>query len=370
MKKYGMICSGMVLASLGGGLANVWAQTPAPVVGAETSPPAVTSPTEADKTTSGSGLFAAGEQIQALMGTPAGNNAQAPATVPDIPNFSPSYGTIDTSVLFSDSMIVRMKEELDRVERLLATGAIITDASTEMQANIPEVKPIAAIPFQAYHVASIVYRSPVDWMVWLNGKRVTPKRNEGPVRVVGVGPDSVRLSWSPEDWDERILVWRDKQEPSAEILKIRALDAHAGIDEEHKTVTATMRSNQTWVTAYPMIVEGRHPELEISLTPQGAQTGLPNAEGNTKDALDDIAKRQAQQINANSQKLATEEKPTLQSKQEQKKAMAAQAAIPPAAAAVTSPVPPEVAPLQDRTPTSLNDVLNAIGTDSTKANKN
>lgn len=369
MKKRGMVCSGMVLALLGGGLANVWAQTPtpAPAMGAA---PVATPPAEAEKNASGTGLFIGREQVQALMGGVTANDVQAPGTPPDMPDFAPSYGTIDTSVLFSDDAIVRMKEELDRVERLLATGAITPDAATEMQESTPEVKPVVAIPFQAYHVASIVYRSPADWMVWLNGKRVTPKRNEGPVRVVGVGPDSVRLVWSPEDWDERIPVWRDKQAPSAEILKIRALDAHTGIDEERRTVTATMRSNQTWVTAYPMIVEGAHPELEISLTPQqGGQPVPQDAGGNTKDALDDIAKRQAQQINANSQKLATEEKPTLLLKKEQKKAAAAQMATPPAAA-LTAPVPPEVAPLQDRAPTSLNDVLNAIGTDSTKANRN
>lgn len=347
---------------MGGGMALLvfgaaaWAQaqTVTPQPASEAMP-------ESNKLPLVGGLFSSKEQMQAPD-----NAAQPQEVIPDIPNFIPSYGTIEPSVLFTDDMIRRMKEELDRVERLIAAGMINVSEEDATEAA-QEAKPMEAISFPAYRVASIVYRSPSDWMVWLDGKRVTPKRNDGAVRVVAVGPDSVRLSWSPEDWDRRMLVWNEKQEPSAEIIKIRAQDAHTGIDEGHSAITATMRPNQTWVTAYPVVVEGSHPELSISLTPQSDQASLSEG-GGGKDALDLIARKQAQQINANSQKLVSEEKPTLQSRKAQQKTDAALPGTPSAANAAS--LPPEAAPFQDRTPTSLNDVLNAIDkADSAAANK-
>lgn len=335
MKRCGVINGGVALLLSVGGVTQVWAQTPvpasAPVLGTETAPTAVASsvPQGSDSAPSTPNLFLSKDQLQALVGGAVEGAEKATEnagnSVTDIPGFIPSYGDMEVSVLFSDAVIQRMKEELDRVERLLATGAL--DASAQEASGVMEAAPpMSAIVFQAYHVASIVYRGPSDWMVWLDGKRVTPKRNDGPVKVVGVGPDSVRLAWSPEDWANRMLVWNNKQELSADVLKIRAFDAHTEIDAEHQTITATMRSNQTWVTSYPVVVEGTHPELTVSLTPQA----VPDA--NAVGDIDGIVPQQAQPVNTNAQPVAA-----------------------------ANSLPPEAAQLQDRRPTSLNDILDSIG---------
>lgn len=44
-------------------------------------------------------------------------------------------------------------------------------------------------------LAGVVYQSPQDWTIWLNGERVTPRNIPENIRSLTVNADHVRLRW-------------------------------------------------------------------------------------------------------------------------------------------------------------------------------
>ena len=284
--------------------------------------------------------------------------------------FTPSYGDMNTSVVFGDGDITLMKGALDRIERILASGGEISAPVVEARVDPSTGEPAPVVPqtvpdlnFPVYHVASIVYRSPRDWMVWVNGNRITPKRNNGEMRVVGVRPDQVQLSWKPDNWQYRTQVWQDKQPLSPEMRKIQSRQASSFVNMQSETLGAVMRQNQTWVTATPIIVEGKHPELEVTIKPEmksadqtaeGAAGVVPSFSSKAaQEYMSDAVKQTAQKINKKSEEIVKETlekpQPAVPQQVEQTGQLATQP--PPAPAA---PAAPPVAP------SSLNDILSAI----------
>ncbi len=286
--------------------------------------------------------------------------------------FKPSYGTIDTTIVFEDADVDLMRETLERVEKITSSGGLLGPSIEQRKdvAGIPQSQAPVEIPeldFKAYYVSSIIYRGPKDWMIWLNSERVTPKRNKGRVRVVAVGPDYVRLSWWPKEWDNRYLVWKNKEPYSPELKKIIAKDASSYLDVQTKSIHATLRPNQTWVTLYPVVVEGNHSALSAKikpefkeLTPEEKLAGIM-PQLSTKEAFESVnkaIKEKDKQINSNSQTSINEEGRGISN--------SGGAAVP-AAPQVTPQVgviPPSGGPVvtpQLPTAASLNDILNAVG---------
>jgi hypothetical protein len=301
--------------------------------------------------------------------------------------FVPSYGNVTTSILLSDEDAELVRTALDRVERILASGNQIQQPNSGVVAERPNNEapvgtplPPSELKFRTHYVASILYRSPTDWMVWLNGKRVTPKRNKGIVRVERVTPDTVTLVWKASNWEDRMQVWSDEEPISAELKKIQARSALTRVDEQSRTVTAIMRQNQTWVTVRPMVVEGNHPEFGVLVKPDTLADKNPDralaglkARFSMKAAqkyMDTIAKANADKVAANSQKTlveeATEAKQRTEGVQVAPSLVASQNAVSASSAqlAPTAQVQPLAAPIMSQPAlgqsASLNDVLNAI----------
>ncbi len=335
--------------------------------------------------------------LPAVMTPPA-----APATEPTVPSapvpaetapaiepkpYVASYGDIPTTVLFSDDEITQMKSTLDQIEPLLASGQVpaqqVTVAPVE-STEAPVTEALPSLEFPAVHVSSVVYRGPRDWMIWMNGKRVTPKRNDGVVRVVGVRPDQVQLSWKPENWMYRLQVWEDKGEMSPEMKKLQSRTGATYINTAHETVSAIMRPNQTWVTVRPMIVEGKHTDFAVIVTPQAPdkKTDAPPASpGETppdtvpvekakpfsgrlaQEYIETIAKRNSADIYKNSRQYAQEQ---MEKPKPAPVTPAVQPVSPVAAGQGNVSNPTTQQPVMPTaggtsgTPQSLNDVLNAI----------
>lgn len=296
--------------------------------------------------------------------------------------FTPSFGDMKTSIVFPDDDAELMRTSLDRIERIMAAGGKVggPELVSRIEPTAPEahVQQAPTLIFKAFYVSSVVYRSPQDWMVWMNGGRITPKRNNGRVKVVGVGPDYVKLAWRARDWDYRMQVWSDKQELTPELRKIQARQATTFLDPQSRHVYAIMRPNQTWVTVRPMVVEGDHREFEVAITPEMktptaeeslAEAGAIFSIKEAQEELDKKARNQANKIKTNSEK---------QSEPKQAQVAPASSATPagavanPAAVPTTTGIPPmqptaapqlpasTAATLPAAAQPSLNDFLSAV----------
>lgn len=292
---------------------------------------------------------------------------------PDNGNFVPSYGTMKKSAIFPDSDIELMRTALDKSERIMAAGQMPSPEMETVQTPVEAAPPPQQLPdllFPVYHVSSILYHSPGDWMVWLNGQRVTPKRNKGDVRVTGVSRDFVQLSWKPDNWEYRQQVWNDKTALAPELQRILAAQARTYVNVQGQTVSAVMRANQTWVTVNPIVVEGKHPELEVTVKAESLtdpDTGEKSifSTKTAKEYIAGMARKTAQKVNENSQKAAE----AAMRPAANKAAAAMPANAQPARGIMEGAVMPQTAmpraaatqfPVTPAAPASLDDILSAV----------
>ncbi len=85
------------------------------------------------------------------------------------------------SLLFSPAEIVALRRAAQGGS--VGTAVLNADSTTV----IPEKRVIS--------LAGVVYRAPGDWIVWLNGKKMTPKDILPEVVEIKVSQDRVHLKW-------------------------------------------------------------------------------------------------------------------------------------------------------------------------------
>lgn len=288
-------------------------------------------------------------------------NSQTDDSIPSDTDFSPSFREEIGSVLYKPEQVSEMKAVLSRIEKVLAQGGPpaqeIIQENESLETNLqPAIIP--DLRFPTFYIASIAYRSPKDWMLWINGQRVTPKRKFDGLQVAFVGPESVQLIWKPDEWKYRYEIWQSSKDSSIDLQKIAAHQGSTHVDAARKSLVASLRPNQTWVTVTPMIVEGQHNEFAVTVKPE-----LQSTSKDKVFSADKIKKMLAEQA----KKLS---KPASQNvKNADVRAQSANTlpnAIPSNAALggiipSTQPTQPGAPSLPANTPGSLNDLLDSVG---------
>lgn len=286
-------------------------------------------------------------------------------------DFKPSFGDRTTSILFAPTDSKDLQALLDSTERTLISGGslkplVIEATATDAVATPTTTEALPNLEFPVFHVASILYRSPRDWMLWINGQRVTAKRKLKGIRVVKVGPEQVTLEWRPDHWNHRARVWSDKAIFAKELQNLTAQSASAHAQHGRGVVVASLRANQTFVTAGPLVLEGNQPDyaLNIQAPAADAKTAASENSGATvKDMLNNIAQEKAakrkEKLAAQASDAASTQMPAAaEAAPPQEPAPAAMDSVTPAPLpAVAMPANPGPPP---PTPNTLNDILNAV----------
>jgi hypothetical protein len=281
-----------------------------------------------------------------------------PSPEPPRPAYRASYGSVSYSVLFSDDTMQQVRNALDQAERAIAEGrspvapsVVATPGATE-PVVASAAPPPPQLQFPVFHVASIAYRSPKDWMLWINGQRATPKRPFVGIEVVGVVKDRVTLRWVPDNWEYRALIWKADTEMPPALKRLRSRDGVTRIDTKAKALIATLKSNQTLVTSVPLVAEGRHMNLNASIQAQPLPNDS-NAEAAAQNVQEELGRAAQEKTEEIKEKARLEAEAELQRQQ-----------APPPPQPPTPNVPPGTTnphglnTPQDTVPPSLNDVLN------------
>lgn len=134
------------------------------------------------------------------------------------------------------------------------------DKAKEVQQVLPNI-----------YLGSIMYYSPSNWSIWLNGKKVTNAVNtpDKPIYVEAIDRTHVRLAWKPTSMIALNKVLNERRIATPEVLDI-----------EGSRVTVTMRPNQTFVTSLLAVLEGMIkqtviPERPANDAPEPAAAAAP-----------------------------------------------------------------------------------------------
>ena len=112
----------------------------------------------------------------------------------------------------------------------------------------------AVVYYPQFTLSSILYHTPSDWAVWMDGKKFTPASLEhNELKLLEVNKESARFQWTPSTSQPYQNMW--KKTPGSGI-ELR-------LDE--KLIFFTLRPNQTLSSGKMRIVEGTPAPVKISL---------------------------------------------------------------------------------------------------------
>jgi hypothetical protein len=191
-----------------------------------------------------------------------------------------------TSLMFSTGSIRSLTDAIAAArERKLRgdSGIAIPDGSG---AAPPPRKPAEA---PAFFLNTILYRSASEWVLWINGKKVTPKAPMDGLAVDVVSKTSVNFSWKTDDLSYISPNWQELIKKNKGII----------VEQDGKLVKFRLYPNQTFVSRAMEIIEGKG--TSSSLTTEGeagkpapadvpaANTNMPPAAAGGKPALPSAA---------------------------------------------------------------------------------
>lgn len=201
--------------------------------------------------------------------------AEVPATDPSIAGVGArqfSYGDPDAkSLLYTPSQINGLKRSVEAFENIRpGQGNGELTVIEEAPVIAPKIEEPATYP--SYFLSSIAYRTPKDWTVWVNNTRITPKTNDGELKVVSVSPNRVSFTWSPS-YIKAIVARIDNKNiaPIDAVIHRTVKPNSARIDRDNGVITFSLQQNQSFAAGYFWVFEGAMPSPAM---PQ-AETATP-----------------------------------------------------------------------------------------------
>lgn len=135
------------------------------------------------------------------------------------------------------------------------------------QMDVPEEAKETPEEVLKFSLNSIVYENANDWSIWVNGVRYGRKQamegfilDRSTLKVIDANDKSITYIWTPkaESFDRVQTRWEEKEQLGNLVENPKeALKQHVVFDKEAKTVTITMRPNQTFISQFMSVMEGR-----------------------------------------------------------------------------------------------------------------
>lgn len=125
---------------------------------------------------------------------------------------------------------------------------------------------LTSYTYPQFFLSSIIYRSPVDWSMWINGQKIS-QDNKNPIAglmVIDIEKEKATFKWRPDNMERVVDIGEGGP------------DNPVNVDVAGGVVTFTLRANQTF-SAYAMRVLEGHPapvmiDLTLPVTPSDAPT--------------------------------------------------------------------------------------------------
>jgi len=196
------------------------------------------------------------EAVPAATALPAIPTDGAVQTAPKTARFS--FGDAPNSLLFTPAQVSAMKQALSAFESIRHDSVDSELTVTEALPIEPE-KIVEPATYPVYHLSSIVYRANNDWAVWVNGTRITPRLNDGEVKVTSVRADRAWFSWQPTYVPavaERLAKERFADTASVK-HRFTSENASPNLDRQTGIVHFSLKPNQSFAAGYFRTFEGR-----------------------------------------------------------------------------------------------------------------
>jgi len=164
------------------------------------------------------------------------------------------------SIFFSQSDIESILQAKTICEKRrnnnLDQGLEEDDFLKRLESISSEKKVATTFTYPQFFLASILYHSPKDWVVWVNGEKITQNSGVSPsgLKIVEINGQNATFEWVPEQMDKVADVEYSSKNP----IKVDAIN---------NKVTFSLKGNQTFTTYAMRIVEGKVPPVTENIQP-------------------------------------------------------------------------------------------------------
>ena len=117
-----------------------------------------------------------------------------------------------------------------------------TDTTEETQSAAP-----------TFYLGSILYFTPDNWVIWLNGKRLTTEDPTENIEIISVSENTAELSWYTDQLEVIAPNWKTKAE---EVNQRNAPGNPLSINKNSGEVRIRLEPNQTFIATEMDIFEG------------------------------------------------------------------------------------------------------------------
>lgn len=193
-----------------------------------------------------------------------------------------SYGSAPYSLFFTPNQVANMKRALRTFETIKPNDGGSLPGPAEEITIIEELPPTPVVveepnTYPVYYLSSIVYRAPNDWAVWVNNNRITPRQNDGELKVMAVKPNQAWFMWQPDyiqPLGDRIT---NQNFASDAAVKHRiARPNTASFDQQAGAIRFSLKPNQSFAPGYFQVFEGRVEAPNMKPADPQAAAGTPS----------------------------------------------------------------------------------------------
>lgn len=202
-------------------------------------------------------------------------SSQATTEKTSVEEEKPSYTDFGVSLFYKKSDLEKLKVALKLAD--VFKNQPVPAEGVQTTLNIASAPPkITLTEYPVFYLSSIMYQPRRDWVLWLNGARVTAKKLPADMKVLSVGPDQVRLRWSPAAFPMLQARWASPEGNTKNRLIKKRLSVmqSASVSKDNAYVDFTLRPNQAYASAYNAVVEGK-----IAATPATQNANAPMMNG-------------------------------------------------------------------------------------------
>lgn len=130
--------------------------------------------------------------------------------------------------------------------------------------------------YPQFFLDSLVYHSAKDWILWINGLKITQDTPAGfnNLQVLQIDPDRVTIEWMPPTMDKVLEIWN--QYPNEEV----------NVDQLRGKVIFTLRPNQTFSAYVMKVLEGKVLPVTVDLMQVSGFSKSATKDKTTAPALD------------------------------------------------------------------------------------
>jgi len=204
------------------------------------------------------------------------------------------------SIMFSEKELSELYDALNKYDPEVAAKK----PEVKSTVNLPsgsEIAPTETPP--VFYLQSIIFYSPQDWILWLNGKKIRTGENYSPsLSVVKVDEDKAYLLWKSPTIDDLIPGWENSLKENASNAAFlpdsdltwthHTVEGNILVNKSEKVFGFILRPNQSLITGEMAVLEG-HPkeaaqladgttnsnELNAFLPPQGQASSVQGESG-------------------------------------------------------------------------------------------